>query len=188
MQPTISPEEAARTLAAIEASRAAMRSAVRSHRGHLHLWWWGLIWIAMASLAQTLGLAGIKLFPWLTLLGTVGSFVIGWLQATQIRGPIDRRYLRVVAVTLAFGLVLGPVLGLPRSPESVFAYIGLLVAQVYVISGLWFDNYLLKLGLIIAAAMLVGVLFLGSWFWIWVGVVGGGTLLISGSYVRYRMD
>ena len=34
----ISPDEAAKALNEIEASRAAMRQAIRAHRGHLYLW------------------------------------------------------------------------------------------------------------------------------------------------------
>lgn len=187
MHSSITPEEAARALQAIELSRAAMRTAVRANRGHAYLWLWGSLWAAMGLLAQTQGFAGIRLFPWLSLGGVIASILIGWRQSATIRLPIDRRFIGVLAASLAFGLAWISVLGGTTSPERVFAYIGLLVAQAYVFAGFWFDTYLLWLGLAVAAAMLLGLFVFPAFFWIWIAVFGGGTLIASGFYVRYFM-
>jgi hypothetical protein len=55
----------------------------------------------------------------------------------------------------------------------------------YVIAGIWFDLYLLWLGLIIAALILVGLFVFSAFFWLWIAVFGGGTLILTGVYVRY---
>ncbi len=187
MPSRITPSEAARALAAIASSRAAMRTAVRAHRGHTYLWLWGGIWTAMALLAHFRGLAGVQLFSWMGLGGVVASFLIGRRERSTIRLPVDRRFLRVLAASLLFGLAWLTALGGPRTPEHGFAYIGLLVAQAYVIAGLWFDSYLLALGLMVAATMLTGLFAFPAFFWIWIAVAGGGTLIASGFYVRYGM-
>ncbi len=187
MQSSITPEEAARALQAIEVSRAAMRSAVRANRGHAHLWLWGGLWSAMGLLAQTQGVAGLRVFPWISLAGVIASVVIGVRQSSTIRLPVDRRFIGVLAASLLFGLGWILVLGGPPSPQRVFAYIGLLVAQAYVISGFWFDTYLLWLGLAVAAAILLGLFVFPAFFWIWIAVFGGGTLIATGFYVRYFM-
>ena len=80
----LTSEEATRALAAIQTSREAMRSAVRAHRGHYHLWLWGVIWIAMALLAEFRGQGGIHLFPWLCAAGFGGS------PASTMRPPKTR--------------------------------------------------------------------------------------------------
>ena len=59
----ISPEEAARALGDIEASRAAMRTAIRTLRGHYQLWLWGGIWVVMALLVEFRGMPGLRLCP-----------------------------------------------------------------------------------------------------------------------------
>lgn len=187
MQATITPEEAARALQAIEVSRQAMRSAVRANRGHAYLWLWGSLWSAMGLLAQMRGPAGIQLFPWLALGGVVASVVIGVRQSATIRLPIDRRFIGVLIASLIFSLGFIPVLGAPASAKHTFAYIGMVVAQSYVIAGFWFDTYLLWLGLAVAVAILLGLLAFPALFWIWIAAFGGGTLIASGFYVRYVM-
>lgn len=187
MTTPITPDEAARALQAVAASQAAMRSAIRAHRGHCYLWLWGGIWMVMALLAQLRGLQGLRWFPWLGLAGFVASVAIGMIQGNRIRLPVDRRFLWVLLATLLFGLAWGAVLGIPRRAEAVFAFIGLLVAQSYLIAGLWFDSYLLWLGLAVAAAMLVGLFVFPAFFWIWIAVFGGGVLIATGFYVRYFM-
>ncbi len=183
----LSSEDAARALAAVDASRAAMRSAVRANRGHWHLWLWGLIWIAMAMLAEFRGEAGVRLFPWIVLAGFPISFVIGATQSRRIRSsPVDKRFLGVLAAVVLFGIAAPFVLlrG-PVSSEALFAYCGLVTMLGYVIAGIWFDVYLLWLGVAMAALILVGLFFFPAIFWWWIAVFSGGPLLAAGFYVRY---
>lgn len=184
----VNSEEAARALAAVEASRAAFRSALRANRGHLHLWLWGSIWSTMALLMEFLGNDGVRHFPWLCFGGGLASLVIGRVQASQIRVPLDRRFLAVLFSVLGFAL-LWPLLLLRQPPpnELVFVYVGLVTMQAYVIAGIWFDTYLFWLGLLVTVLLLAGWWLLAPWFWIWVAVCCGGTLIASGFYVRYLM-
>jgi hypothetical protein len=41
------------------------------------------------------------------------------------------------------------------------------------------------LGVVATALTLIGFYALGSWFWIWMSLAGGGTLIGTGFYVRY---
>jgi hypothetical protein len=181
----LSPEEATRALTAIQASRDAMRSAVRTHRGHYHLWMWGLIWIAMAMLAEFRGPAGVRLFPWLSLGGVAGSCVLGFVQGRQIRMPVDKRFLGVLAAVIFFAALWPLVLRAPADNQVIFAYLGLVVMLCYIIAGIWFDTYLLWLGLVMTALILVGLFCFTGIFWWWIAVFGGGPLIATGFYVRY---
>jgi hypothetical protein len=162
-----------------------MRSAIRTYRGHYHLWLWGLIWIAMAMLAEFRGLAGIRLFPWLSLLGVAVSVALGFLQSRQIRTPVDKRFLAVLAAVFVFAAVTPLELRAPVDNQIIFAYIGLVVMLCYVISGIWFDSYLFWLGLAMAALILVGLWCFPGIFWWWIAVFGGGPLILTGFYIRY---
>ncbi len=181
----LSPDEAARALAAIDASRQAMRSAVRANRGHFHLWLWGAAWIAMALIAQYWGEPGTRLFPWIVLAGVVLSLVIGATQARRIRAPVDPRFFGVLAAVAGFALVAPLVLHPQVDARAVFAYIGLIAMLCHVIAGIWFDRYLLWLGLAIAGLILVGLFVFPGFFWWWIAVFGGGTMILTGVYVRY---
>ena len=182
----LSSEDAARALAAIETSRQAMRSAVRANRGHLHLWLWGAIWIAMALLAQVRGEPGMRLFPWIVLAGVVASFVIGITQARRIRAPVDGRFLGVLAAVILFAAAVPAVLlhG-PVDSKALFAYCGLAAMLCWIIAGIWFDTHLLRVGAAIAVLILVGLFFFPGIFWWWIAALGGGPMIAIGLYVRY---
>lgn len=184
----LTPEDASRQLQAIEESRSALRSTLRARRGHHHLWLWGGAWSFMAALVQFQGPAGARFFPWIAAAGMVASFLIGWRQNHQIRTPVDRRFIAVLAAALGFGL-FWPTLLLTSRPtnEVIFAYIGLLAMQAYVIAGVWFDTYLTWVGLLVTALIIVGYFFLLPWFWLWIGFVVGGTLIGTGFYVRFLL-
>lgn len=178
--------EAEAALAAIARSQEALRLAFRARHGHQYLWLWGVIWMAMALTAHWGGPAAIpRTFPWLALGGGLASGLIGWWQRQAVRVPVDRRFLGVVVTLLAFAVVWPLVLRPALSHEAIFAYISLLVAQLYIVAGIWFDSYLLWLGLILAVLLLVGLWFFLPVFWIWVAVCGGGALLLGGTYVRF---
>ena len=139
----------------------------------------------MALLAEFRGESGMRLFPWVALVGVAGSGVLGFVQGRQIRLPVDKRFLGVLAAVMLFAL-LAPVILHPQADErAIFAYIGLVAMLDYVIAGIWFDVYLLWLGLAVAALILVGLFVFPAFFWWWVAVFGGGTLILTGVYVRY---
>jgi hypothetical protein len=181
----ITPEEAAQALREIDSSRLAMRAAVRAHRGHLHLWLWGSIWIIIALISWREDPRVFIVTQWISGAGAVGSFLIGFIQGRQVRSTIDRRFIAVSIAVLAFGYVAWPaLLGYPHTYRTGFAY-GLLVwMQVYVIAGIWFDNYWVWMGLIVTALVLAGLLFFPALFWGCV-LLAGATLLGTGFYVRY---
>ena len=116
------------------------------------------------------------------------SFAIGVFQSRQIRTPIDKRFIGAVAAILGFGILWPVVLngsGHPPNDIGTFAFICLLVMQIYVLSGIWFDNYLLFIGLLVSALIVIGVLFFAHIFWIWFAVFCGGPVFLSGFVVRY---
>jgi hypothetical protein len=98
---------------------------------------------------------------------------------------VDKHFLGVLAAVVLFGMLWPLVLRATFTNESVFAYIGLLVMLCYVIAGIWFDSYLLWLGLVVAALIVVGLFFFHSIFWWWIAFFGGGSLIATGFYVRF---
>ncbi len=181
----ITQEDAQRALQDIEASRLAMRGAIRSHRGHLFLWLWGLVWIVMSALfwadahrfqyaATAVGVAGI-----------IASFAIGMFQNRQIRSRIDKRFVTVCAVLLGFGYLVWPIFfGGLSSYKAGFGYSTLLWMQLYIVAGIWFDNYLLWVGLAVSALVVAGFLLVPGLFWA-LTILCGAVLVGSGFYVRY---
>ena len=181
----LTKEEAAAALDLIQKARADTRAAFRARRGHWYLWLWGALWILMSGLAQYRGLSGVRLFPWLGLGGGLASYAIGYFQNATVRVPLDRSYLGVIATLLGFAVIFPFVLH-PASarPELIFAYIGVVVAQIYTVSGIWFDTCLLWFGLLLTLLILLGVFFFMPVFWFWIAGCCGGSFILTGFYVR----
>lgn len=188
MDSPFSREEASRALQEIDQSREAMRRAIRAHRGHLHLWLWGAIWMAMALAAHLYGPRATRYFPFFVLPGIIASTAIGIYQGHQIRAPFDKRVLAALASVLAFGLLWPVVLGQPQQPLAeirLFAFFALLVMQLYVLAGIWLDSYLLAIGLAVSVLILTGLFVFPESFWLWFAMFCGGPVVLSGFLVRF---
>ncbi len=185
----ISPEEASQALQEIESSRAAMRRAIQTHRGHLHLWLWGCIWMAVSVLNWILDQRALHTMLWIMAAGIVGSVLIGTFQGRQIRGRFDRRFLAVVATLLVFGYFIWPfILGDLhsydfRSYKGAFAYFTLVWMQLYIVAGIWFDNYWFWIGVGVTVLVVASLLFAPAAFWA-VTLIFGLVMLGTGFVVR----
>ena len=181
----ITREEAALSLAQIKASQNAMRQAIQSYRGHVYLWIWGTCWMAMAVL-RMLDTPGFYIRGnWLGLAGILASFAVSFSQSRKLRGTIDRRFVAVCASILVFGYGVWPLFfHVFRTFDLGFGYQELLFMQIYIVAGIWFDNSLLWVGLVVSAVTLVGLLVFPAFFWVAM-LVSGATLVASGFYVRH---
>ena len=185
-QPT--RDEAAQSLRQIEEGREAIRRVVRQRRGHLHLWLWGAIWTSIALTVHVHGEGATRWIPWFVLPGVIGSIAIGSYQSRQIRTPVDRRFLRALACLIAFGLAIPVVLNAfapPVNHPRMFAVFALLAMQVYVLAGIWFDNYLLIIGIAVSVLILIGLFLFPQIFWLWFAIFCGGPVILSGFLVRF---
>jgi hypothetical protein len=186
----ISREEAATALQNIEASRSAMRRAIMTHRGHLYLWLWGSIWIAMSALNWRYEMGALHAMWWLSGGGMLATIVIGIVQSRQIRSKIDKRFLAVCAVVLVFGYFVWPfLLGdlhsfAFRSYKGTYGYFTVLWMQIYMVAGIWFDNFWFWIGLAVSVCVIASLLFAPALFWA-VTLLFGFVLLASGFYMRF---
>jgi hypothetical protein len=180
----ITPEEAAQSLHDIEKSRVAMQATIRSHRGHLFLWIWGCVWIAIA-VHDAVAAVSSSFANWVSLAGILATIVAGFAQSRQIRSTIDKRFIAVCATLLLFGYGVWPVLfGGFHSYQAAFGYSTLIWMQLYIVAGIWFSNYWLWVGLVVSAAILTGFVFFPAIFWLFM-LFCGVTLIGTGFYVRF---
>jgi hypothetical protein len=185
MNPQLSPQQAAAMLAEVESSRAAMRRAIRDHRGHYHLWIWGAAWIAMPLTAYFSGDYATRYFPGICVVAGVLSAITGFTQKQQIRRPTNGRLIAVMVSVWCFAALFPFVLRVPADARAIYAYCCLVAMQTYVIAGLWTDTYLLWLGLAVTVLILAGVFLFPAIFWLWMAIFGGGSLVLTGFYVRH---
>jgi hypothetical protein len=157
---------------------------------------WGIIWIV--------GYAGSDLIPrltgslqsisglWvaLTVVGVAGSALIGRRQRSAQHADAARAgraiglrwgatFLALWAFMVATLLVMRP-----ANPMISGAFAPLIVATVYAIFGIWKGLRFLFAGIAVATLTLVGFFFLAHWFLLWMAVVGGGSLILVGVWLR----
>ncbi len=178
---SITPEEAAAALQDINTThtRSATLSVYARFAPYLILW--GVVWFlgygASALLSE--GQAGLA-WPPLVLLGSFGNWLI-----TRRQTP-DHGGWRYGAIFLFIGLFVVSVFTIfaPVSPRQSAAFFPLLVALAYLLIGLWGGLRILITGAVLGALTVLGFLALGPWFYAWMAVVGSGSLIMSGLWLR----
>jgi hypothetical protein len=158
---------------------------------------WGVIWIAGFSAEQ---FAPHAYRVWLALdaIGIAVSLFLGvWSRKPAVEGPSPGRIgacwliLFAYAALWSFLLVPSGALSGPGwagyAPvlEQKMALLWVTVCMfAYVVMGLWLDRFLLWLGLLVTVASLAGFFFVQPYFYLWVAVAGGGSLVVSGLFIR----
>ena len=93
------------------------------------------------------------------------------------------RFLAAFAMFAAFGLLWS--IGFGRfGPRELDAFWPTLFLFGYALAGLWFGAAFAALGLGLSALVLVGYLWSGAWFDLWLAVVNGGGFILCGLWMR----
>ncbi len=181
---TIPRDEAADTLRQIE--QAGQRSAAAYHDAMAapHLVLWGVIWM-IGYAAVYFRPAWWAVWPALIVIGFVGSFGLGRrMKGGAMPAGFGRRYTLTILAVTAFITALFAILP-PPSGAQVGAFIPLLVALWYGLSGIWTGAPRIAwLGLA------VGAVTVGAYFWqpaafaLWMAAAGGGGLILGGLWMR----
>ncbi|NLX04333.1 MAG: hypothetical protein GXY33_04210 [Phycisphaerae bacterium] len=161
-----------------------MRKAVAARSGSSVLILWGVIWIVGFLVPyfapQHMG------WIWLGLdvIGIAGT-VLAFRLEEPTRSASDWRFSLFWLLLFVYGGVWIAILQ-PQSPYQVTAFIVTLIMFAYVVLGLFWERFMLWLGLAVTALTLVGFYGLEFWFWAWMSVLGGGALAGTGLYLRLR--
>lgn len=180
----LSPSEAASTLKDIEAAERRSSNAYGYHMSSPHLILWGIIWL--------IGYGGMyfdrrwgEIWPFLSTAGVLASFYIGWrMKGARKSGNFGWRYFATFAAIGAFVTALFAILP-PTRDAQVGAFTGLLVAFAYVLMGIWSGAVRITLmGIVIGLLTLVGFFYFPAIYMLWLGVLGGGALILGGLWMR----
>jgi hypothetical protein len=193
----ISREEARSALEEIDRVGIQVRRSIAAGSMASMLMLWGAIWIVGFSAEQFLARA-YRLWLVLDLVGLAVTFFLV-SRKSPIKGPSYGRiwisWLALFGYAAFWCWLLVPQ-GMAHGPEWV-AYGPVLERKIavlwvtvcmfaYVVMGLWLDRFLSWLGAIITVATLVAFQFAPDYFYLWIGIGGGGALVASGAFIwRY---
>src|SRR3569833_3023076 len=187
MDQSISASDAERALGEIALSRARMHEVIRLHHGHAYLWLWGLITVINCGGTHVFGAERMQTTTiGMNLFGMVASIGIALWRSRRIRVRTDRRFVAAATlITLVHLFVIPEVIGWPQDPRRAFIYVMLFWTEIYVLAGIWCSNYLVWSGALCIAFGLLWLFVFSSVFWLWCAITIGGTLIVSGFYVRF---
>ncbi len=178
----VSREEAQQSLEAIQQVSAQMRRTVASGADYLILW--GSIWfVGFLGNHFSPGATSGLLWLVLTLMGGFGSYMLGRRTGRRVR---TRSGLRLALFWLALTSysLLWIWIARPSDQNQLSLLIVTFAMFGYVVMGLWIGRTVAWIGLGVTALALVGYLLTPTIFNLWMAVLGGGTLMCSGIFVR----
>jgi len=188
----VSQEDARESLKTIKATSDHTRKVVASSYASGLLILWGLIWVvAFISVHFCPRRAGY-IFNTQNAIGIVGTILIcrKWPHKVATTTPASQNiFWRLIVLWLllyAFAW-LWLLLLTPFKSIQVSAFFCTVPMFGSVVLGLWFGSYFMVwLGLIVTGLTFLGYYAFPGYFYLWMSPMGGGLLLGTGIYIRFR--
>jgi hypothetical protein len=191
----ITQEEASVSLAEIDRTTQRIRNALASGTAAPLLILWGAIWVVGYSGQQFLPHSSQATWAVLIAFGTIASLLSGFRQA-PVKNPsfsLMGRFGLAWLMLFAYGFLWATFLGPWETPHGAYgalldrklaAFTCTICMFAYVIMGLWLGRFLLYLGALVTLTTLVGYFFVPTYFYAWMAVTGGGSLMATGLFIR----
>jgi hypothetical protein len=181
---SIDAKEAASALSDIASIVHRVRQSTIYNLASLMLMLWGVLVFAGNVASYLWPRQGGYIWITVNAVGFAGSCAIGGLES---RRTGERRFdLRAVAAFVlffAFGILWSVGLG-HFTPRQLGVFWPTYFMMVYTIVGLWVGAAFVAIGLGITALTMIGYLFSGDVFDLWMAVVNGGGLILGGVWMR----
>lgn len=186
----ISPTEAEEALAAIQTVVHKTQRWISSSGAYAILIIWGLVWLLGFLSSHFLpDVTAGQIWIGLDIVGGIFSAVIGSRMKRRVRSPsAPSSGKRIGWFWLFLFLTCAIAIGIARPADG--KQLAMLII-LFVMIGWMAMSFLLSflsawLGIAILALALIGYYFLGDYFYLWMGILGGGGMIVSGIYIRNR--
>jgi hypothetical protein len=177
------------TSEATEALRDISRTERRSANAYgysaaaPHLILWGVIWIVGYGTGY-LKPEWTNIWIPLVLGGSIASFWIGWRMRPANAPRYDWRYSGTFMAIFVFVFAFLSIMP-PHTQNQASAFFPLLVSLFYALIGIWSRGArMLLLGIAVLALTVFGFFALPQIFILWMALVGGGSLILGGIWLR----
>lgn len=199
----ISKEQAEGSLGQVQAVTVQTRKKIAADSTSPFLILWGAIWFAASLVSYFSHIFEFKDYClqlterisiginaagmcWIVLvtIGMVVSWIVG-VGKSPTKSPDNKRWLLCWLILCVYGIIWVAILQ-PRNDYQIGAFFASLAMFIYVVMGLWADRLLLWLGVVVTLLIVSGffLFYLQPAFWLWLAVLGGGTLGGTGLYIR----
>lgn len=138
---------------------------------------WGLVWLIGNLATQWDPRAG----GWCWTIGIAAA--VTWTMWRSRGQPLDWRGAASALTAFAFLLLIETILGkVDVRTHNVLT--SSLVAAIYVGVGIWTGVRFAMLGVALAVMIVLGWFVFPTWLYLWLGIGGGGALIVSGLWLR----
>ncbi len=186
----ISPAEAEETLAAIQRVTQRTRHSIASSGTYITLIVTGVVWLAGFVSTQFLPREVIG-YVWtgLSIFGSILGTVWGFRMGKRVRNPATAATARRVGLYwlfLVFFCIVTIAVAWPLEGKQVTVLIVLFAMIGHLAMGLLLSFDAVWWPLPITALVLISYFLLPGYFYLWMGILGGGGMIALGLYIRLR--
>ncbi|HTB62416.1 MAG TPA: hypothetical protein VK737_02410 [Opitutales bacterium] len=192
-----SRDEAHAALAEVNHVLATTRLAIAQGPTASILILWGVIWL-IADVATQFDLQTVHwLWPMLDIVGMLATWWLTTRHRVHVRQPgMWRLGVFWVVLFLYAGLWLCLLLpgdlpfnsNLWGNGELAFRHITAFAHTVpmfaYIVIGLWFGRFLIWLGVLVTVLIVAGLWLVPGYYYLWLGLTGGGSLIVAGLFIK----
>jgi hypothetical protein len=191
----LSKEDARASLAEIDHIMAQTRKTIAAGSSAPIVILWGVIWAIAYARLQFSPHSTPWLWPALDIVGIAGTFHL--VRRSPVKRPKQRRVLLAFLILFAYAIVWRALLCHPDLPykagapaftpsmaRRIAAYFATIPMFGYVMLGLWLDRFFIWLGILVTIATLIGLFFAQDYYYLWLAISGGGSLIIGGVFIR----
>lgn len=189
----VSQEDARASLSTIQGVRIQTKKAAISAFANPLLILWGILWIIAFTATHFNIEYGGHIFKAMSVVGSVGTAII-FYQLFHSKAPfrddpsehlgwrIAALWILLYVYTTIWLFLLTPFNGMQCN-----AFLSTAAMFAFVVMGLWFHStFMVILGLALTGITLMGFYLLTSYYCLWMAIMGGGSLLGTGLYIRVR--
>ena len=183
---TLEPDLAATALSDIARMEQRTREAISYANGANNMLWWGALSGIAYTVEQFAPRTAQLLWPATMVVGVVGTAVILLAGRRWSREQEGRANLRVIwgmLALIAFG-ALWTVLLYPEPSRLYDLFWPTLFMLGIGLLGIWLGRFLIWTGLAVTVLAVAGYHWAGDWFDLWMAVVDGAGLILSGLWLR----
>ncbi|MCX6030607.1 MAG: hypothetical protein NT169_15075 [Chloroflexi bacterium] len=186
----VSPTEAEEALAAIQTMTQKTRHSIASSGAYITLIVTGVIWL-VGFLATQFLTGEIVVYIWtgLSILGTTLATVLGIRMGRRVRSPsaaATTKRIGLFWLLLVFYCIATIAVAWPMDGKQLTVLIVLFIMVGQLAMGLLFSFASVWWPLPITALVLISYFLLPGFFYLWMGVLGGGGMIALGLYIRSR--
>ena len=182
----IDSKEAAAALSDIDDIVCRVRQSQIYNLASLIMIWWGVLAFAGNIATYFWPWHATYIWPAVNIAGATGTIAIGsFLQVRTRVQTVDYRVIAAYLLLYAFGYLCTEVLA-HFGPREQGTFWPIYFMLFYVLAGLWFGRAFVAIGLGITVLTLIGYAFFGgASFLLWMALVNGGGLILSGLWMRW---